>query len=279
MSRSKLHILFALIISMQIAGCGSLIAAGAPISQMDLAAQIKNQTAPRILDVRSPKEYEVGHVPGATNIDFRELAQRVSEIQGAKDAPIVVYCETGVRANIAEKILSDAGFTNILHLQGDMSAWRKNQQPIVQGKQPFDAATIVQTHADIPGLIVKTSPHSVEKTTDRLTKVIESKGIKVFATINHSQNAAKADLKLPPTTLVMFGNPKLGTPLMQCQRSIAIDLPQKVLIWQDEKVVKIGYNDPAYIADRHQLNDCGKKVTAKISGALNKFTDVAIAPK
>ncbi len=126
------------------------------------------------------------------------------------------------------------------------------------------------------GLVVKASAHDVDETTARLTKVLEAKGLTVFTTIDHQANAAGADLELPPTRVVIFGNAKLGTPLMQCAPSLAIDLPQKVLIWQDEAGVKLAYNDPQYLAQRHRLDGCGAEVLKKITGALDGLTQQAV---
>lgn len=126
------------------------------------------------------------------------------------------------------------------------------------------------------GLVVKASAHDVDETTARLTKVLEAKGLTVFTTIDHQANAAGADLELPPTRVVIFGNAKLGTPLMQCAPSLAIDLPQKVLIWQDEAGVKLAYNDPQHLAQRHRLDGCGAEVLKKITGALDGLTQQAV---
>lgn len=129
------------------------------------------------------------------------------------------------------------------------------------------------------GLVIKPSPHSVEETERRFVSLLEEKGLNVFATIDHAQNAVGADLNLRPTRVVIFGNPKLGTPLMQCQQSIAIDLPQKMLIWEnDSGQVQIAYNDPRYLGGRHRLNGCGSEVIETIAGALNNFSTSAVAP-
>ena len=85
-----------------------------------------------------------------------------------------------------------------------------------------------------PGLNNLKSPHDVKNTADRLEAVLKEKGMTVFLRINHSKGARKVGEKLRPTELVIFGNPKVGTPLMQCSQTVAIDLPQKALIWQDE---------------------------------------------
>ena len=98
------------------------------------------------------------------------------------------------------------------------------------------------------------SHHSVDETVTRLTRLLEAKGVKVFAVIDHSGEAAKAGLSMPPTKLVIFGNPKAGTPLMLAAPSIAIDLPLKVLVAQDTAGnVSVSYNSPTYLQQRHVL--------------------------
>ncbi len=127
--------------------------------------------------------------------------------------------------------------------------------------------------------MIKQSPYSVAETESRFVSLIEAKGLNVFATVDHAQNAESAGLNLPPTRVVIFGNPQLGTPLMQCAPSIAIDLPQKMLIWEEESgQVQIAYNDPRYLGGRHRLGNCGNNVIQQIAGALDNFSDATIRP-
>lgn len=119
------------------------------------------------------------------------------------------------------------------------------------------------------------SKHDVATTADRLENVLGEKGMNVFARIDHAAGAAKVGKDLPPTELVIFGNPKVGTPLMQCSRSVAIDLPQKALIWKDKTgKVWLTYNDPGYLAQRHATGECNG-VIKKVTGALAKFAAAA----
>ena len=127
------------------------------------------------------------------------------------------------------------------------------------------------------GVIDVKSAHSVKMTADRLEKVLKSKGMTVFARIDHAAGAKKVGKELAPTELVIFGNPKVGTPLMQCGNSVAIDLPQKALIWQDKGgQAWLSYNDPNYLAKRHSIRDCG--VVNKIVNALKNFANAATKP-
>ncbi len=121
------------------------------------------------------------------------------------------------------------------------------------------------------GMISLPSHHSVGDTSDRLVTLLESKGMTVFSRIDHATGAQKVDIDLRPTTLIIFGNPKVGSPLMKCSQSAGLDLPQKALIYQNEQgQVWLSYNDPAYLKGRHQINGC-EETLKKIAGALNKF--------
>ena len=126
------------------------------------------------------------------------------------------------------------------------------------------------------GIISVKSSHSVQATGDSLVKVLNSKGMTVFARIDHAKGAKSVGKELRPTQLVIFGNPKIGTVLMQCNQEVGIDLPQKMLIWQDANdQTWISYNSPDYLVNRHNLKECNGKIIAKIKGALKKFAEAA----
>jgi uncharacterized protein (DUF302 family)/uncharacterized membrane protein YidH (DUF202 family) len=104
------------------------------------------------------------------------------------------------------------------------------------------------------GIVDKLSNHSVEQTVEKLKNILQSKGVTLFAFIDHSGEAEKAGMKMLPTKLLIFGSPKAGTPLMLAAPSIALDLPLKILVWQDaEGKVWVTYNSPAYLQERHNL--------------------------
>jgi uncharacterized protein (DUF302 family) len=127
------------------------------------------------------------------------------------------------------------------------------------------------------GMISVKSAHSVSVTADRLEKILASKGMTVFKRIDHAAGAAKVGKELRPTELVIFGNPKVGTPLMLCSHSIAIDLPQKALIWEDAGgQVWFSYNDPQFLALRHNTQGCDA-VLKKVAMALGNFAKAASA--
>ncbi len=127
-------------------------------------------------------------------------------------------------------------------------------------------------------MITKPSTHSVSATLDRLTQILKSKGIIIFARINHASGAKNVGLELRPTELLLFGNPKLGTPLMQSDQKIGVDLPLKVLVWQDnDGKVWLGYPSPDYLKTKYAIKD-KDKIFGTMSGALNKFTDLAVNP-
>jgi uncharacterized protein (DUF302 family) len=104
------------------------------------------------------------------------------------------------------------------------------------------------------GIIDMPSHHSVDQTVERLTRILQAKGLTLFALIDHSGEAEKAGMKMRPTKLLIFGNPKAGTLMMLAAPSIAIDLPLKILIWEDgEGRAQVSYNSPAYLQERHGL--------------------------
>jgi uncharacterized protein (DUF302 family) len=104
------------------------------------------------------------------------------------------------------------------------------------------------------GIIDKLSHHSVEETVERLKGILQSKGVALFAMIDHSGEAQKVGMKMPPTKLLIFGSPKAGTPLMLAAPSVAIDLPLKILVWEDvQGKVWVSYNSPAYLQQRHGI--------------------------
>ena len=102
------------------------------------------------------------------------------------------------------------------------------------------------------GIIDARSQHSVEQTVERLTAVLHAKGVTLFALVDHSGEAAKIGMTMPPTKLLIVGNPKAGTPLMLAAPSVAIDLPPKILVWEDAQgKTWLSYNSPAYLQERH----------------------------
>jgi len=104
------------------------------------------------------------------------------------------------------------------------------------------------------GIIDKPSKHTVGETVDRLKNILQTRGVMLFAMIDHSGEAAKVDMQMRPTKLLIFGSPKAGTPLMLAVPSSAIDLPLKILVWEDDHgKVWISYNSPEYLQNRHGL--------------------------
>jgi uncharacterized protein (DUF302 family) len=104
------------------------------------------------------------------------------------------------------------------------------------------------------GVVVLTSHHSVDQTIDRLESLLKEKGVLIFARIDFSSDAMRAGLDMRPEQLLIFGNPKGGTPLMQAVPTVGLDLPLKALVWEDaEGKTWLAYNDPQYIVQRHAL--------------------------
>jgi len=104
------------------------------------------------------------------------------------------------------------------------------------------------------GIVNVPSHHTVDETVEKLRSLLNEKGVTLFALVDHSGEAEKVGMKMPPTKLLIFGSPKAGTPLMLAAPSVAIDLPLKILVWEDgEKSVWISYNSVAYLEERHGL--------------------------
>lgn len=126
-------------------------------------------------------------------------------------------------------------------------------------------------------MITKTSPHSVSVTLDRLSAAVEGAGATVFARIDHAGGAAKIDMELRPTELLIFGNPKLGTPAMLDGQTAGLDLPLRVLAYADaEGVVHVTYHAPATMAATHGL-PADAKYIQMMTGALDKLTSKAVS--
>jgi len=105
------------------------------------------------------------------------------------------------------------------------------------------------------GIVDLPSGHSVDQIVEKLTAMLQAQGVTLFASINHSGEAEKVGLKMPTTKLLIFGSPKAGTPVMLASPSAAIDLPLKILVWEDgEGKVWVSYNSPTYLQERHSVS-------------------------
>lgn len=125
------------------------------------------------------------------------------------------------------------------------------------------------------GLITVSSPYSVAETSDRLEQIIQDKGLTLFTRIDHQANGATVGQELKPTQVIIFGNPQVGTPLMNCSATTAIDLPQKFLVVEDDdQQTQIIYNSPEYLQQRHNIIGCDEFLV-KVSGALSGIAEAA----
>ena len=124
------------------------------------------------------------------------------------------------------------------------------------------------------GWIIKDSNHSVKETADKLEVIIENAPPKLFARVDHAAGAQSAELELPQATMIMFGAPAIGTPIMQENIKAGLDLPIRVLIWDEGGQTKIGYLDPAALKERYAIDGAAKAFEG-MAGALAKFTDGA----
>ena len=126
------------------------------------------------------------------------------------------------------------------------------------------------------GLITMRSSHGPKDTMNRLEVGVKAKGMTVFARIDHAAGAAEVGLPLRPTELLIFGNAKGGTPLMQAEQAIGIDLPLKALVWQDAAgVTWLSYNDPTWLAKRHGLGAATEAAVRGMAGALDGLARAA----
>ncbi|TPK72923.1 DUF302 domain-containing protein [Mesorhizobium sp. B2-3-3] len=126
------------------------------------------------------------------------------------------------------------------------------------------------------GLITVQSRFGVTETIDRMAEAVKRAGLRVFARIDHAAGARDIGASLRPTELLIFGNPKGGTPLMQDRQLAGIDLPVKALAWEDEEgKVWLSYNDPHWIAERHGLSDASRKAVAAIATGMDKVVAAA----
>jgi uncharacterized protein (DUF302 family) len=126
------------------------------------------------------------------------------------------------------------------------------------------------------GLVTRRSGHSVAETIDRLVSAVTSRGLSVFARIDHAAGAAQVSMELRPTQLLIFGSPVGGTPLMRDRQTAGIDLPLKALAWQDaDGAVWLTYNDPRWLAARHGLGSASAKAVAAIEAGMAAVTGEA----
>ena len=130
----------------------------------------------------------------------------------------------------------------------------------------------------VDGMQTVKSEHPVAATADRLEQALSQAGFKIFARVDHAAGAKSVDMELPATELLIFGKPAAGTQLMQSQRTVGIELPLKYLVWEAaDGSVSIGWNDPAWLTQRHGIQDRAP-VVEKMQGALRKFATEASRP-
>ncbi len=129
--------------------------------------------------------------------------------------------------------------------------------------------TISRSKRKANGIVKLKSRYTVEETVQRFESIAKEQGLNIVATVNHQAGAASVNQELRPTQVIIFGNPAAGTPLMQCNQTAGIDLPQKALVWQDEEgQVWLGYNSPKYLSHRHKLSGCADESLERIGNAL-----------
>jgi uncharacterized protein (DUF302 family) len=125
------------------------------------------------------------------------------------------------------------------------------------------------------GLVTVKSSFGAKETADRVERLTKERGMKLFNRIDHAEGARTVGMPLRPTEVLIFGNPKGGTPLMMCEQTVGIDLPLKMLVWEDGNgAVWVGYSDPEVLKDRHGIKGCDE-VLGKMKGFLGKLASDA----
>lgn len=142
----------------------------------------------------------------------------------------------------------------------------------------FIAAFVSLPSTALEGMVQVQSQYDVRTTTDRLIAAVRAHGLNVIGRIDHEDGARETGRDLRPTELVIFGNPNIGSSLIECNQTAGIDLPQKALIWEDDDgTVWLGYNNPAYVVKRHRLDKCDLAVR-KVEKALVTLARLATQP-
>ena len=135
----------------------------------------------------------------------------------------------------------------LLFVRGSANVQSENGREVTMA-----AASSKEAPTGSRGIVDRPSQHSVDETVERLRNILQSKGVTLFAVVDHSGEAEKVGMKMRPTKLLIFGSPKAGTPLMLAVPSVAIDLPLKILVWEDSQgKVWVSYNSPDYLKERH----------------------------
>jgi uncharacterized protein (DUF302 family) len=155
---------------------------------------------------------------------------------------------------------------------------REGSHPMRSDMPSSESSTPASPEHAASGLVSVLSSHNASQTLERLEAVLKQKGIRIFARIDHAAAAAAAGLSLRPTTVLLFGDPQVGTPLMQSRQTMGIDLPLKALVWEDEAGrAWLTYNDPQYLAERHEVRDHTETIQA-MTAALQALARAATGP-
>ena len=140
MRRTRLYrpivVLWCVLLAVGVVACSQGESDAPEMSAGDLSARLASDTPPVVLDVRTPREYAAGHLPGAINVPHKALPERLAEIAGFRDRQVVLYCERGKRSDMATAVLREAGFSSLWHLQGHMEGWRGQGLPQRAGTDP-----------------------------------------------------------------------------------------------------------------------------------------------
>ncbi len=226
---------------------------------------------------------DIKSLSAVVRVRLRLIAEMITlfykQVELKKGLPFDIAIPNKVTRRTLEKLVSDAE-TNI-YAAVRTGAVLFISRPLTGGSMKilllavFAVVLAVAPAVAAEGVIDVQSSFTVAETANRLEHVLQEKGMTIFDRVEHSQAAGKIGIEMRDTVLIIFGNPKVGSPLMKCRQSVAIDLPQKALIWQDEKgIVWVSYNDPRYLERRHEITGC-EEVIAKIENALADIVKAA----
>ena len=141
----------------------------------------------------------------------------------------------------------------------------------------FSLSGIAMAEDKADGIVHLDSPQDIQAVDRGLREALDDKGLTLITVIDHAANAEKAGLTLPPTRTFVFGNPAVGTPMMRCEGSMALDLPQKMVLRQHDDGTRLEWNSPHYLAERHRLTDCDLPLD-KVAGILEAIAQEAATP-
>ncbi len=233
---------------------------------------------------------EISHSSNAASVELQLRSTEVILFGNPNLGTPIMQANQQAGIDLPQKFLiyeEESGATNIVYndidylmarhgLSADIPTLEKMKNALnkfASGQSGLEAEPIGTLPKKAEGLIDKISEHSLDDTHSTIVSIINNNPkLRLILDLDHQANAKRVGLELRPTRLIVFGNPNLGTPLMQDAQTVAIDLPQKILVWEDEnQQVHVSYNDPKFLQSRHGIRG-NENILTTIAGALNNIT-------